>query len=276
MDLAKSRGLEAECKKASRLPDGARLQYQLTSQNHMLEPSFFDHDRLWGIFHPATDATSDKLLVVCPPFFDEYRRCYRALAELAKGCASQGAHVFRFDYSGTGESWGELDDATVRSWVGDVRAAIEEGMALSGASRVYLCGVRFGGTLAAQVQHAAIVEYVFWDLVPNGASYLAHLKSVDAQLAASQLAVARRLGISPEPVSYQQFCLSTALREEMDRLTVDLPALQARARVHQIVSRPSEASRNVEYSGFPYDWPTFHDGLLLPKPALEAIARRIA
>lgn len=56
----------------------------------MFEANFFDTGRLFGMYRPAEDADSDRLLVICPPLFDEYRRCYRALAELAKGCSAAG------------------------------------------------------------------------------------------------------------------------------------------------------------------------------------------
>jgi pimeloyl-ACP methyl ester carboxylesterase len=241
----------------------------------MLEPCFFDKNRLFGVYHPATDGGSDKLLVICPPLFDEYRRCYRALAELAKGCASDGTHVFRFDYFGTGESWGDLDDASVEGWLGDVRAAIEEGIALSGASRVYLLGVRFGATLAAQVRHPRIVEYVFWDLVQSGAQYIQQVQKVDADVERSHLEGARYLGISAGSEPFEQFELKASLRDGIGRLTTDVDGLRAHARVHRIVSKEAEAGGDVEFSGFAYDWPPYHDGLLLPKPVLEAIARRV-
>lgn len=242
----------------------------------MLEPCFFDKNRLFGIYHPAADGGSDKLLIICPPLFDEYRRCYRALAELAKGCASDGTHVFRFDYFGTGESWGDLGEASVEGWLDDVRAAIEEGIALSGASQVYLLGVRFGGTLAAQVRHPQVVEYLFWDLVTSGADYLQHLERVDADVERSHVEGARYLGISPGTGSFAQFELKTSLRDGLAQLNVDLQALRSRARLHRVVSKEVDAGGDAEFSGLAYDWPSYHDGLLLPKPVLEAIARRVA
>jgi pimeloyl-ACP methyl ester carboxylesterase len=242
----------------------------------MLEPCFFDKNRLFGTYHPTTDGGSDKLLVICPPLFDEYRRCYRALAELAKGCAADGTHVFRFDYFGTGESWGELEGANIEGWINDIRAAIEEGIALSGASQVYLLGVRFGGTLAAQVQHPQIAEYLFWDLVGSGADYLKHLKRVDDDLEQFHRDSANYLGISPGSVAFEQFQLSSALKDEIGRVNADLATLRTRARVHRVVSNEAVVGDDAEFSGFAYDWPTTHEGLLLPKPVLETIARRVA
>lgn len=243
----------------------------------MLEPCFFDNGRLFGIYHPAADGGSDKLLVICPPLFDDYRRCYRALAELAKGVASDSTHVFRFDYFGTGESWGDLSEASTETWQADIRAAIEEGIALSGATQVHLLGVRIGGTLAAQVSHPQVTEYVFWDVVMSGAEYVRHLDQTDVELEHLHRESANYLGISAGDVAFRQFELTPSLRQGLSQLNVDLAKLRDRARVHRILSKESEVvGEGVEYSGFNYDWPTAHEGLLLPKPALETIARRFA
>lgn len=242
----------------------------------MIEPCFFDNNRLFGSYHPASDQGVPRLLVICPPFFDEYRRCSKALFDLANGCAAEGTHAFRFDYFGTGESWGLLADADVPTWIEDVRKAIQEGMEISGASRVYLCGVRFGATLAAQVQHPAIAEYIFWDMFADGTQYLSYLSEVDADLECQQRETPLYYHPSSEPhPPCELFHLSSALREGMGNLRVDLAALKKRARVHQIVSQKSQAMSEAEDAGFHYEWPHDHDGLLMPKPVLEAVARRL-
>lgn len=241
----------------------------------MFEPEFFDNNRLFGFYHAPKNAESDRLLVICPPLFDEYRRCYKALSELSKGCAAEGSHVLRFDYFGTGESWGALEDASVQTWISDIRAAIEEGLALSGADRVYLCGVRFGATLAAQVQHPRIVEYLFWDLVASGTQYLTSLARADEELERMQKDLARYNNAPPDAVVYETFHLQPSLREGIAALQVNLAALAERARVHNVVCQAAQASDVAEYCGFAYDWPAFPDGLLIPKPVLEALARRL-
>lgn len=240
-----------------------------------MEACFFDNHRLFGAYHPASDQGASRLLVICPPLFDEYRRCYKALVDLANGCAAEGTHTFRFDYYGTGESWGLLADADVQTWMGDVRKAIQEGMDVSGANKVYLCGVRLGATLAAQIGHPAIAEYILWDMLPEGAHYLKHLSEVDAGLEREQregFLYHRAPAIAPP---CEAFHLNPGLREGIRELRVDLAALKTRARVHQIVCQKSQATGEAEDPGFPYEWPPFHDGLLLPKPVLEAIARRL-
>ncbi len=241
----------------------------------MLEAAFFSKGRLFGCYHPAHDIASDRLLVICSPLFDEYRRCYKALGDLARGCAAAGTHVFRFDYFGTGESWGLLEEATVQTWLEDVRDAIEEGIALSGASQVYLCGVRFGATLAAQVRHPAIAEYVFWDVATSGAEYVNFLAQSDAHLTRTHLETARNANIVPETASFEMFHLTPDLRGGIGDLRVDLTALRKSTRVHQIVSQEAQAVDGAEYSGYPYTWPPLHTGHLAPKAVLEAIARRL-
>jgi pimeloyl-ACP methyl ester carboxylesterase len=242
----------------------------------MFEPCFFDRNRLFGFYHPATESGSERLLVICPPLFDEYRRSYKALSELAKGCAAAGSHVFRFDYFGTGESWGDLEEVTVQTWIGDIQAAIDEGLALSGASQVYLLGVRFGATLAAQVRRPEIAGYIFWDLVPTGRDYLAHLARVDDLMAKLHGNILRHSKTKEGSISYEMFPLTRGQREEIAQVQTDIPTLATKARVHRIVCQEVHAIDGAEYGGFAYDWPIEHPGLLLPKPVLEAIARKLA
>src|SRR5690606_15370589 len=111
--------------------------------------------------------------------------------------------------------------------------------------------------------------YVFWDVVMSGAEYVRHLDQTDVELEHLHRESANYLGISAGDVAFRQFELTPSLRQGLSQLNVDLAKLRDRARVHRILSKESEVvGEGVEYSGFNYDWPTAHEGLLLPKPAL--------
>src|SRR5260370_27609992 len=66
------------------------------------------------------------------------------LRELAMALAERGQHVLRFDYRGTGDSFGELGKVTVADWLEDIALAVREGREISGSSMVRLLGVRAG------------------------------------------------------------------------------------------------------------------------------------
>lgn len=107
---------------------------------------------LAGWYHAARQQTKPQLgVVVCPPFGYEMMRTYRACRYLAQELAASGVAALRFDYDGTGDSAGSDDDPDrVDAWTSSIGLAIDELKARSGVTNIVLCGIRFGGLLAAQ------------------------------------------------------------------------------------------------------------------------------
>lgn len=245
----------------------------------MIEPLFFDQDRLFGCYHPAAGQESSKLLVICPPFFDDYRRSYRALSEFSIACAEKGVHVLRFDFYGTGESQGLLEEATVAGWIDNAQAAIDEGIAISGADDVTLMGVRFGALLAVHAVHEQIKQYLLWDPVVSGAAYLSWLDQVNEILKQQHLQHAKLQKLSPEQIDFVNFYLPDRLKAEMAALQFVQDVQEAGSRRVVVTTDPSVCGSGIagecEFAGFQYDWPAYHDGILTMKPVLEVLARRV-
>ena len=124
------------------------------------------------------------LTVICPPLFLEHTRTQYALRRLAISLAESGQHVLRFDYRGTGDSFGDLEEVTVSDWVEDVALAVQEGLKVSGSRKVRLLGVRAGALLAASFAGSSddVERLVLWDPVPDGATYLQELRRVQATM----------------------------------------------------------------------------------------------
>jgi exosortase A-associated hydrolase 1 len=103
-------------------------------------------DRLVGIVHPA--GVSCDLLVVIVVGGPQYRvGAHRHFVDLARRLARQGLPVFRFDYRGLGDATGDLGGfETVNC---DIRAAIDTGLAETGARRVVLWGLCDAATAIA-------------------------------------------------------------------------------------------------------------------------------
>ncbi len=242
----------------------------------MIEPFFFDPRNAFASYQPASELTSSRLLVICPPLFDEYRRCYRALYDLANACASQGMHVIRLDYSGTGEAQGNPVDFTVNDWIDDIHCVIEEGIALTGAQSVVLAGVRFGATLASQCRHPVIQRLVFWDPVVSGEGYAAWLANIDSEMNSMHRSVAKMANLKFEPINYQPFELGGLLEQGIRELALSHTSADKERPINVVttdenVLATSDYAR-CEFTGFEYDWPHFHEGNLHPKPVLERIA----
>jgi pimeloyl-ACP methyl ester carboxylesterase len=220
-------------------------------------------------------------MVICPPLFDEYRRCYRAIADLANAVAAQGLHVIRFDYSGTGESQGGLASIRVEHWIEDVTLAINEGIALTGAQSVVLAGVRFGATLAMQCSHPCISQYLLWDPFIEGSEYQSLLSQKNEALARKHRWLAKYVNKRAEDICYDNFALSEALSQGIAKLTIKNIDAGRKTPVSALTTDQALCARlekipgiaQCRYSGFDYDWPDFHEGNFHPKPVLEQMAR---
>ncbi len=245
----------------------------------MLEPFFFNQGKLFGCYHPASDATSMRLLVICPPFFDEYRRTFAALANLANECAAQGIHVLRFNYYGTGESWGQLNEANAAGWCNDVSACVEEGVALTGADTVTLLGVRFGAVLASYCQRPDVKRYLFWDPLISGSAYLDWLKYVDTQFKQEHAGLIRAPANLRKSISYENFTLPSSLQQSIAQLSLQEDACKERAETFCISTNTVDAQQkqhhNIVDTGFKYDWPYYGVGILRPKPVLSTIVEKV-
>lgn len=245
----------------------------------MIEPFFFDNDRLFGIYSASSDANAETVVVVCPPLFDEYRRTYRALSELSVAIAESGLHAFRFDYYGTAESQGLLRDATTEQWVSDIGKAIDEAKAVSGASRVVLLGVRFGATLAAQVHDQSVSTLLLWDPVLSGERYQNWLDEIDRILFQRHQSAAQDNNIPFEDIDYRNFDLPDSLISGMRELEIPSSLLNNSDQCFTVSSDPEfckkEDLSNCMFTGLTYDWPYYHDGVITHKPVLKALLDRL-
>jgi hypothetical protein len=242
----------------------------------MIEPFFFDDQRLFGCYFPAADQTSSRLLIVCPPLFSAYSRCYRALSELAESCADEQVHVLRFDYFGTGESMGELDDVTEKEWERNITASIEEGVMLTGATDVILAGVRLGATLAAQIEHPMVSKKVFWDPFLKGNDFLGCMAFLNRQLDAIHRDLIRVNNLEPQSIQYELVNMPEKLKTYIKSLEI---SSQNSDRTYIISTQKDLSSycefKHKNYGGCLYDWPVFQSGVITLKPVLKMMAREI-
>ena len=75
---------------------------------------FGDSDApLFGAHHPARRKSTGKAVVICPPIGHEYGRTHWMLRLLSAQLAREGVHVLRFDYFGTGDSGGFVEDLSL-------------------------------------------------------------------------------------------------------------------------------------------------------------------
>lgn len=132
--------------------------------------------QLFG-YHHAAAGTATSAVVLCPSWGPEYQYAHRAFRSLARRLAERGVHVLRFDYSGTGDSWGDTTEADSDVWLEDIALAIDELKAMSSVPRVDLVGLRYGAHLAASAAsgRSDIRRVALWDPVLAGGDWARQL-----------------------------------------------------------------------------------------------------
>jgi pimeloyl-ACP methyl ester carboxylesterase len=149
-----------------------------------MKPAFFGSSacQLFGIHEPPrAAATRSRSVLLCYPGVQEYNMAHWAFRRLSSMLAREGIHVLRFDWSGTGDSWGQPADVNVDQWIDDVGAAARELRDASGADSVSIVGLRLGATIAtlACAKEPLADELVLWEPVIEGSRYVAGLEELD-------------------------------------------------------------------------------------------------
>lgn len=130
--------------------------------------------RLAGLYHPPASGYSPRAFLLCNPAGQEAIRVYRCYRELALRLSQAGAHVFRFDYSGCGDSWGDAADCSMAGWLGDIESAAMELLDTAATEQLSVIGFRMGGALACMASPSLpkVNRMILVDPVVSGESYL--------------------------------------------------------------------------------------------------------
>lgn len=121
---------------------------------------------LLGVYDAAHDPRRRIGVLILNPGGWELLRAYRTLRTLADRLAAAGFDVLRFDYTGTGDSSGGPEDASVEQWTTDVQDAAEELRSVAGVTRVRMVGLRIGsriGLEALALEPRLADRVVLWD-----------------------------------------------------------------------------------------------------------------
>jgi alpha/beta superfamily hydrolase len=142
------------------------------------------HRPLFGLHHPPAGEPRDVGVLLCHPAPQEYQLTHWSFRNLAGLLAREGFHVFRFDYTGTGDSGGDLGDAGIPQWRADVRTAATELRDVAGVSRLACVGLRLGASLAALASEDGLEAeaLVLWDPVLSGARWVAECRALEDSL----------------------------------------------------------------------------------------------
>ncbi len=246
----------------------------------MHEAFFFGPDdrQIFAVYHPSVSTAGSVLTVICPPLFAELNRTHGALRRLAIFLAEQGHHVLRMDYSGTGDSFGRLEEATLANWVDDIAITVQEGRDLSGCSAVRLLGVRASALLACQLIGANndVERLVLWDPVRDGAQYLLALGREQAAVL-EQHNFLGRAERRDALRNYRMYSLSEHMQEEFRSLTSrtysDVPKNKLRIVSTSMADDFPVQGVSQDVVQFACNWETNTEGLIMSKPVLERLSQ---
>lgn len=113
-------------------------------------------------------------IVFVPPFGEEMNRCRALVSEQARNFAQSGYSCTVIDFYGTGDSQGELQDASLQLWSGNIHLVIET-LQREVCIPVILWGLRLGAFIAMDfaAKSALVIDHILlWQPVVSGDRYV--------------------------------------------------------------------------------------------------------
>ena len=210
-----------------------------------------DDRPLFGWVHRPADGRARGGVVLCQPLALEALCVYFSYRVLADRLAERGLVVVRFDYDGTGDSFGgETDPDRLDHWLASVTAATDL-LAATGVPSLGLVGIRMGGLFAAHEasRRGGVDVLALWDTCVSGRAFLREQKflrhmSGDAGRASDDSIEAPGLRFEVETVKAVSDVDITRMPGRLARRTLVL--------VPPDMSRPAGLERRL--AGEPVEW----------------------
>ena len=261
-----------------------------------MTPLFFGRSDapLYGVYHAPAGPERREGIVLCYPFGQEYLRSHRAFRRLAAQLSDSGFHVLRFDYRGTGDSSGEMEDVSPSDWLDDTIVAVTELKDMTGVDRITLVGLRLGALIAAHacMSRIGVHGLVAWDPILCGRSFREELL---VEIRNTESGPVRVAGEIPAPgnfigedgaMHFNGFDLPAAFLRDLATFDMLASAPPRAKRMLMVVSHEAEQFDLLDaawkahgdyaysYTDAPHNWRyANNDGaILLPHPILRAIA----
>jgi hypothetical protein len=211
--------------------------------------AFFFHTAeqpLFGQYGPPSSRVDrDEGVLFCPPVGREYMICHWCLRQLAQDLVQAGFHVFCFDYSCLGDSWGAFEEATLGRWVEDVRAAHQEFADVSGLQKISAIGLRLGAALAYEAaREVPLYHLLLLDPVTDGRAFIAVCRAMQTGLRKVRQA-APRVTPGADFEDHLGYRHSAALVEQLAGLGLSATPLPRADRVQFFLSAPDPSAQRL-------------------------------
>ncbi|MBA0882477.1 alpha/beta hydrolase family protein [Flavobacterium undicola] len=122
--------------------------------------------------------SNDKAFLFVNPLFDEKKRSQKFQADTARALTNKGYTVIRFDYYGTGDSYGDFEEFTINSCLESCKAIMNFIHIEIGITNVSILGIRFGASLALKIasEYKELETVFLIDPITSGKRYLMELR----------------------------------------------------------------------------------------------------
>jgi pimeloyl-ACP methyl ester carboxylesterase len=145
-------------------------------------PLAFECGREWltGWWHAPYGPEQRIPVVLCAPRGWEGEATYRTFVRWGEILSRAGFPVLRFDYAGSGDSPGSDEDpGRLVAWLSSVHAAVVQACRIAGSTRVALCGIHLGATLAARAaaERSDVQALVAWGPFATGRAYVRQVRA---------------------------------------------------------------------------------------------------
>ncbi|WP_114327634.1 hydrolase 2, exosortase A system-associated [Candidatus Colwellia aromaticivorans] len=144
-----------------------------------MQPQFLDSNgqSIFTIYFQVPEHVKHvKTLLVVPPFAEEMNKSRKMLSDFARMASVMGVAVLLVDLYGTGDSEGELEQATWQQWHQDVASCLAWLRENTPNVDIGLLGLRLGATLAMDItcknEALDISDVVLWQPVINGKQFV--------------------------------------------------------------------------------------------------------
>lgn len=188
----------------------------------------------FGSFHcPNKDEGFSRGVLLCYPVGYEYISVHRVFRQLAIKLCNNGFNVLRFDYFGSGDSSGEMEQAGLQRWIEDIILAAKQLEQRANINRICAVGLRLGASMAvlAAKELNIIDSLVLWEPLINGKDYLNELLFSQEKGGQTEINCAEGNGLAAEvqiPHEFKGFLMSPLLVNDFQK--IDLMSEPVRAK----------------------------------------------
>ena len=210
-----------------------------------LKTFFFANNELYARLHEPSQAQSPRgAVLLCNSIFTEANNIAWAYNRLGSLLASEGYYVLRFDYYGSGNSWGEDEDGNPERWQHDIATAAQKLIEVSGFRNVSVVGFRYGATLAANLSTSSLSgisvdKFVLWEPVTNSREYISLFENNYLNLIANPVGLQKNI-VNESEREILGFHCTEPMRRSLEKLELTEGSLLSEcATVHLVTNEYS-------------------------------------